>query len=885
MQFQVGLQIFSFASGTIMPPELAFADGWLYCDYDGCSARFKSYRGRTYHVRSKHTIGNTIQDTVRVPSPTHDLPPPPIIIPDAENLSDGAVYPSDDSESTTSDEEPFEMGPDLPAHPVPPADSANRTYHPYLMGTPCDLDGNPLPPGVPPIPKQAPKDNDWAPFAHRQQFEIADLVFRKVEMSAGSIDELFSIWGLPAHDPLDALDCHVPFKDHNDMYDGIDSSTLGDAPWQCFQVSGDAGPDDPRQWKQKIYDVWYRDPDVVLQNMLDNPDFDGEFDYSPYVELDDQGQRRWHNFMSANFAWRHSTMIYEENKDQNRGAMYCPIILGSDKTTVSVATGQVEYHPLYMSIGNIHGSTRRAHRQGVIPIAFLAIPKADRRYDNDAEFRKFKRQLYHSSISTIFSSIREYMGTPIIRRCPDGHLRRVIFDFGSFIGDYPEQVMLAGIVQKWCARCSALCTDLDNPVFSARREQGYTNTLIATFDPGILWDEFGIDNDIIPFTNDFPRADIHEILTPDLLHQIIKGTFKDHLVAWVAQYLELEHGPTEAEKIMDEIDHRIAATPSFPGLRRFPDGRRFKQWTGDDSKALMKVYLPALAGFIPPEMMRALRSFLDFCYLVQRPSFTPATLDAVQKALQSFHQAREVFRELGVRPGGFSLPRQHSLIHYVHLIQEFGAPNGLCSSITESRHITAVKKPWRRSSRWNALGQMLTTNQRLDKLAAMRTDFESRGMIPLSHDAIPKPKPRDDLDEDGCAPTDDLVQGNVSLARTRIRTYPRDITLLGQYTNLPELHDLTRQFLYDHLYPNAHYCANDIPVADCPEIYSKVSVFHSAVATFFAPSDLSGIHGMRRERIRSTPDWRGGGERRDCALVVENQESASVPTLFVLWFT
>ena len=35
--------------------------------------------------------------------------------------------------------------------------------------------------------------------------------------------------------------------------------------------------------------------------------------------------------------------------------------------------------------------------------------------------------------------------------------------------------------------------------------------------------------------------------------------------------------------------HRIAAVPSFPGLRRFPEGRGFKQWTGDDSKALMKV--------------------------------------------------------------------------------------------------------------------------------------------------------------------------------------------------------------------------------------------------------------------------------------------------------
>jgi hypothetical protein len=33
----------------------------------------------------------------------------------------------------------------------------------------------------------------------------------------------------------------------------------------------------------------------------------------------------------------------------------------------------------------------------------------------------------------------------------------------------------------------------------------------------------------------------------------------------------------------------ITAVPLFPGLRRFPQGRGFKQWTGDDSKALMKV--------------------------------------------------------------------------------------------------------------------------------------------------------------------------------------------------------------------------------------------------------------------------------------------------------
>jgi hypothetical protein len=37
------------------------------------------------------------------------------------------------------------------------------------------------------------------------------------------------------------------------------------------------------------------------------------------------------------------------------------------------------------------------------------------------------------------------------------------------------------------------------------------------------------------------------------------------------------------------INHSIALAPPFAGLRRFPEGRNFKQWTGDDSKALMKV--------------------------------------------------------------------------------------------------------------------------------------------------------------------------------------------------------------------------------------------------------------------------------------------------------
>ena len=128
-------------------------------------------------------------------------------------------------------------------------------------------------------------------------------------------------------------------------------------------------------------------------------------------------------------------------------------------------------------------------------------------------------------------------------------------------------------------------------------------------------------------------------------------------------------------------------------------------------------------------MMRAIRAFLEFCYIARRNVIDTQSLKALEDALSRFHQYRTIFEDCGVRTEGFNLPRQHFLIHYLALIRAFGAPNGLCSSITESKHIKAVKRPWRRSSRYKALGQMLLTNEQLDKIAACHADFTSHGML------------------------------------------------------------------------------------------------------------------------------------------------------------
>jgi hypothetical protein len=173
-------------------------------------------------------------------------------------------------------------------------------------------------------------------------------------------------------------------------------------------------------------------------------------------------------------------------------------------------------------------------------------------------------------------------------------------------------------------------------------------------------------------------------------------------------------------------------------------------------------------------MVRALSAFMDFCYLVRRNILDESTLDAIDAAVARFHANRVIFEDVGIR-SGFSLPRQHSVKHFRLLIQMFGAPNGLCSSITESKHIKAVKEPYRRSSHFEALGQMLLTNQRIDKLAACRINLAAcsmldgpclaPGVIPI-HPLLPLPPlPRHDPDDD--AVDGPRVLASVSLARTR----------------------------------------------------------------------------------------------------------------------
>ena len=171
-----------------------------------------------------------------------------------------------------------------------------------------------------------------------------------------------------------------------------------------------------------------------------------------------------------------------------------------------------------------------------------------------------------------------------------------------------------------------------------------------------------------------------------------------------------------------------------------------------------------------PQIIKCLTAFLEFCYLVQRSEIGKSDLTSIENTLKRFHAAHEIFRTPGVCPMGFNLPRQHSIVHYVCLIQEFGVPNGLCSSITKSHHITAVKKLWCRSNHYEPLRQILLTNQRLDKLASARVTFTACTMLPDERTTTPRPKLVKN-NEDKDRPIDSEIIGEVAITIRPCESY------------------------------------------------------------------------------------------------------------------
>lgn len=244
----------------------------------------------------------------------------------------------------------------------------------------------------------------------------------------------------------------------------------------------------------------------------------------------------------------------------------------------------------------------------------------------------------------------------------------------------------------------------------------------------------------------------------------------------------------------------------------------------------------------------------------------------------------------------FNLPHSHAQSHIIQAIQLFGSPNGLCSSITESKHIEAVKKPWWQSARYKALKQMLVIHAWTEKmhtvgaafamccmLVGLSLEYARRmkdGKAPVPLDEIED----EDVDEQGAAEGPKVMSSICLVKRQSACAYwyslttvwPLYATVYGfskwiddvaEHISQPCLSELICHFLYDQLHLDSDIPGSYIDLDQCPLFQGKITTYHSAIAQFYAPSDLCSSGGMHHEHIWLTPNLHGQGPCHDTVLI------------------
>jgi len=119
-------------------------------------------------------------------------------------------------------------------------------------------------------------------------------------MSEATVDTLLEVWGRSGG--------NLPFSNHRDLFAAIDELTVGDVPWQSFtvqyngEVSDDVDVSQPK-WMSDMHEVFYRDPCLIVCEMLANPDYKDGMDFGPYHAFDKDGACRYEHMMSRDWAW------------------------------------------------------------------------------------------------------------------------------------------------------------------------------------------------------------------------------------------------------------------------------------------------------------------------------------------------------------------------------------------------------------------------------------------------------------------------------------------------------------------------------------------------------------------------------------------------------
>lgn len=358
---------------------------------------------------------------------------------------------------------------------------------------------------------------------------------------------------------------------------------------------------------------------------------------------------------------------------------------------------------------------------GYIPVSNLS------NISDEDERSEASWQLFHTCMESILEPLKTLSRTGMDVLCADGGVRRVYPILAAYIADYPEQATIACVRENFCPICwippnKKADISLRYPLRDRDRTLDALNDYWNGYKRTIK--TLGI-RPTRPFWIDLPFVDISTCIAPDLLHQLDKGVFGDHMVKWATVLLG-----------QNEMDRRTKGMPRFQGLRHFARGTSvISQWTGKESKALGRTFLTIVAGHKKPKLAQAARSVMDFMARAHKHEVSEYDIQKMEQDIYEFNRAKSVFidsskRGLVKNEDGFNKFRKtHMVTHYPYLIRQLGAPEGFSTEATERLHIEFVKKPWTTTNHVNATQQMIAYLENREAWAFLRAYMHEAGLV------------------------------------------------------------------------------------------------------------------------------------------------------------
>ncbi|KAJ3834116.1 hypothetical protein F5878DRAFT_545408 [Lentinula raphanica] len=401
---------------------------------------------------------------------------------------------------------------------------------------------------------------------------------------------------------------------------------------------------DPSYPTKKPVHLFYRDAIEVLQDILKSPLVQDYLSFTPLQIFETAAKltKVYDSWLSGERAWRLQSELPQ-------GHTLIGTILSSDKTMISVMTGNRCAHPLLISVANIDCEylSKASHHLFQL-LALLPIPT----------FR-------HKS-----QEIRGVLDNRMFHRCLDIVLRplKVAAAVGVMMADPVGQVR--------CSKIDALATKADPQDIERYWPFAQKSRTNGVVDP--CW-------------RDWASSDPSEFLHPEILHHWHKFFF-DHDLKWCINVIGAE-----------EIDFRYSLVQKRQGFRVFPEGiSRLKQVTGRDQREIQRYVVTVVAGATSNRFLLAIRALCDFRYAGQAPRFNDTTAVRVQRALDEFHEVKDEVLKLGGRLNSKGEPLENWEIPKLEFMQSVFPSIKASGPIiqwdankTERAHITMVKLPAR----------------------------------------------------------------------------------------------------------------------------------------------------------------------------------------------